>query len=126
MAVLKWIRMELARDEEFPMGSRNHGYEFVAPLDAEDRIDTEGWRTHRDRCRVKRFWESEPDEVGHLVRKGPNQWAFHYDIHGDEDDDEAGFRFADERFRPGEYVSVRDHDEEMRTFRVVVVRDMET
>ena len=126
MAVLKWIRMELARDEEFPMGSRNHGYEFVAPLDADDRIDADGWRAHRDRCRVKRFWEGEPDEVGHLVRKGAKQWAFHYDIHGDEDDDDTGFRFADHRFRPGEYVSVREHDEELKTFRVVVVRDMET
>ena len=30
--VLKRIRLELARSNEFPMGSANHGYEFVAPL----------------------------------------------------------------------------------------------
>jgi hypothetical protein len=124
MAVLKWIRMELARDDEFPLGSRDRGYEFVAPLDDDDRIDAEAWKVNRDRCRVKRFWEGEPDEVGHLVRKGAKQWAFHYDIHGEEDDDETGFRFADHRFRPGEYVSIREHDEELRTFRVVVVRDL--
>jgi hypothetical protein len=125
MTVLKWIRMELARDDEFPMGSRNHGYEFVAPLNDDDRVDPEAWKAHRDRCRVKRFWEGEPDEIGHLVRKGPKQWAFHYDIHGDQDDDETGFRFADHRFRPGEYVSIREHNEELKTFRVVVVRDIE-
>ena len=31
--VLKRIRLELARSKEFPVGSANHGYEFVAPLD---------------------------------------------------------------------------------------------
>ena len=30
---LKNIRLELARAEEFPAGSAEHGYEFVAPLD---------------------------------------------------------------------------------------------
>jgi hypothetical protein len=121
---LKIIRMELARDEEFPLGSRTHGYEFVAPLDEEGRIDAEGWRANRDRCRVKRFWEGEPDEVGHLVMRRGGNWAFHYDIHGDQNDDDTGFRFADHRFRPGEYVSIREHDEELRTFRVVMVRDL--
>ncbi|HUF45714.1 MAG TPA: hypothetical protein VMN43_10250 [Aestuariivirgaceae bacterium] len=124
MAELKWIRMELARDIEFPSGSRAHGYEFVAPLDKDDRIDADAWRANRDRCRVKRFWEGEPDEIGHLLRKPGGSWAFHYDIHGEEDDDDTGYRFSDHRFRPGEYVSIREHDEELRTFRVVVVRDV--
>ena len=124
MAVFKWIKMELARDEEFPLGSRAHGYELVAPLDDDDRIDVEAWRTYRDRCRVKRFWEGEPDAIGHLVRKAGGSWAFHYDIHGNEDDDETGYRFADHRFRLGEYVSIREHDEELRTFKVVIVRDI--
>jgi hypothetical protein len=35
----KRIRLELARSKEFPAGSANHGYEFVAPLDAEGHID---------------------------------------------------------------------------------------
>jgi hypothetical protein len=125
MTALKWIRMELARDEDFPSGSRTRGYEFVAPLDEKDHIDAEAWQASRNRCRVKRFWEGEDDEIGHLVRKGGRRWAFHYDIHGDEDDDETGYRFEDHQFRPGEYVSVREHDEELRTFRVVVVRDLE-
>jgi hypothetical protein len=125
VAALKWIRMELARDEDFPLGSRTHGYEFVAPLDENDHIDAEAWRANRDRCRVKRFWEGKDDELGHLVRKGGGRWAFHYDIHGDEDDDETGYRFDNHLFRPGEYVSVREHDEELRTFRVIVVRDLE-
>ena len=35
---LKRIRIELARDHDFPDGNRNCGYEFVAPLDAEGAL----------------------------------------------------------------------------------------
>ena len=40
---LKRIRLELARSKEFPMGSANHGYEFVAPLDSKGHIDPHLW-----------------------------------------------------------------------------------
>ena len=121
---LKHIRMELARDHDFPQGSRDHGYLLVAPLDNMDRIDAAEWKAHRERCRVTRFWGDEEHEVGHLVRKPGGAWAFHYDIHGNEDDDETGYRFGDERFRPGEYVSIREQDGEMRTFRVITAVDL--
>jgi hypothetical protein len=42
--VLKRIRLNLARSKEFPSGSDPHGYEFVAPLDADGRIDPQLWR----------------------------------------------------------------------------------
>jgi hypothetical protein len=119
--MLQKIRLELARDPDFPNGSRAHGYEFVAPLDGNGHIDTEQWHAQRERCRVRRFWEGEDDEVGHVVRKPGGSWAFHYDIHGDGDDDESGYRFASHAFKPGEYVSIREQDEELRTFRVVSV-----
>ncbi len=115
---MKKIRLDLARDPDFPGGSSEHGYVFVAPLDNDDRIIIEDWRTHREECRVTRFWGSEEREIGHLIRKPGGSWAFHYDIHGDEDNDEAGYRFGDERFRPGEYVSIREHDGITRTFQV--------
>lgn len=121
---MKKIRIELARDHDFPEGSRHHGYEFTAPLDGDDRIDPEQWRRERARCRVRRFWGDNPEEVGHLVRKPGGSWAFHYDINGDVDDDETGYRFGNHQFRLGEYVSLREHDEELRTFRVVSVTDL--
>lgn len=118
------IRLELARDPDFPDGSRHHGYELVAPLNAEDRIDPVVWSRQRARCRVRRFWDSEDDEIGHVVRKPGGAWAFHYDINGDEDDDETGYRLGDHRFRIGEYVSIREHDDDrLRTFRVVSVTE---
>ncbi|MDP2619619.1 MAG: hypothetical protein Q8P46_05515 [Hyphomicrobiales bacterium] len=121
---MKKIRIELARARDFPEGSRNHGYEFTAPLDEDDRIDVEDWHNMRDRCRVRRFWGDERDEIGHLVRKPGGSWAFHYDLHGDEEDDETGYRFANHEFRLGEYVSLREHDDELRTFRIVSVTDL--
>jgi hypothetical protein len=120
MAMSK-IRLEMARSHEFPQGSARHGYEFVAPLDERGHIDAESWHLNRDKCRVKRFWEGSADEIGHLVRKPGGSWAFHYDIHGDVNDDEAGYRFGDHALISGEYVSIREHDEDMNTFRIVSV-----
>lgn len=70
------------------------------------------------------FWGDENPECGHLVRKPGGQWAFHYDIHGDADDDESGYRFDQHRFALGEYVSIREQDDRLRTFRVVKVDDV--
>jgi len=121
---IKKIRLELARDQEFPQGSAQHGYEFTAPLDGDGRISADEWHEHRDRCRVKRFWAGEASEAGHLVRKPGGSWAFHYDVNGDPDDDETGYRFGNHVFVPGEYVSIREHDDELRTFRVISVLDV--
>ena len=115
------IRLELARDPEFPEGSAHHGYEFVAPLDGEAHIDTEVWKECRRDCRVRRFWAEEDDEIGHLrYRRGG--WAFHYDVNGDSEIDESGFRFDSHAFREGEYVSIHEQDGKLRTFKVVSVR----
>jgi len=122
------IRLELARTKEHPAGSPLHGYEFVAPLDAASHIDVALWRANRDKCRVRRFWQGVPDEIGHLIHrpggKAGATWAFHYDIvdlDQDPDDDEAGYRFGAHPFVPGEYVSVRDEDGKLNTFQVVSV-----
>ncbi len=118
---LSKIRIEMARSPEFPDGSAAHGYEFVAPLNSADHIDAEAWHQLRAKCRVKRFWQGEPDELGHLVRKPGGSWAFHYDIHGDENDDETGYRLGNHIIRSGDYISIREHDEEMHTFKIVSV-----
>lgn len=117
---LRRIRLELARTKAFPNGSAAHGYEFIAPLAPDGHIDPEAWRSQRDRCRVRRFWGGEEDDVGHLVRRRGGSWAFHYDIGGDEDD-EAGYRFGEHPFVVGEYVSIRDEDGDLNTFQVVSV-----
>lgn len=119
---LSIVRLELARGQEFPEGSAKHGYEFVAPLNANGHIDAEEWRHNRTRCSVRRFWGGEPDERGHLVHRRGGTWAFHYDVQGDADEDEPGWKFDTHVFKTGEYVSLREQDGELRTFRVVSVR----
>jgi hypothetical protein len=123
-ALLRRVRLELARDHDFPTGSRERGYDFIAPLDADGRLVAGAWKALRDRCRVRRFWAGETDEIGHLVHKPGGTWAFHYDIHGDPSHDEAGFHLSTHIFIPGEYVSVKEQDGVLRTFRVMTVRDL--
>jgi hypothetical protein len=119
---LKSVRLNLARTKEYPDGSARHGYRFTAPLDADGHLDPEGWKKHRDKCRVVRFWGGEEEDIGHLVHHGTS-WGFHYDLSGDEGD-ELGYRLGSHRFVPGEYVSIRDDEGELHTFTVVTVTDV--
>ena len=120
---LKRVRLTLARDPDFPHGSSDRGYEFYAPLATDGHIDPEAWRKQRAACRVRRFWPGRDDELGHLVHTRGRRWAFHYDVAGDVDDDETGYKFDSHVFLPGEYVSIREHDGELRTFKVDQVTD---
>lgn len=123
-ATLQRIRLHLARAKDFPEGSARHGYEFIAPLDAAGHIDLDGWKAQRALCTVTRFWGNEAPEHGLLVHRAGGAkgatWVFDYDA-GASDDDEAGYRFGDHAFVPGEYVSVREEDGEMHTFVVFSV-----
>ncbi len=123
-SIMHKIRLNLARNAEFPAGSALHGYEFVAPLNEERFIDPEEWRSHREQCRVRRFWAGENDEIGHLIHRPGGSWAFSYDING-EDDVEAGYRFGAHAFKAGEYVSIKDEDGALYTFQVVMVEPIE-
>lgn len=123
--MLKKIRLELARDHDYPEGSRNYGYEFAVPLDAKGHIDAAAWAKAREHCRVRRFRPGEADDVGHVVHRPGGSWAFRYDVASDDDeDDESGYRFANHAFNPGEYVSVKEEGQ-LRTFRVVRVIDVQ-
>lgn len=121
----KRIRLHLARSKEFPSGSSERGYELIAPLDRKGRIDARMWKKNPDRCRVRRFWEGEREQVGRLVHKpGGNEharWVFDYDVDR-SDDDEAGYRFGAHVFAPGEYLTLRDTNGE-HTFKVVSVEN---
>jgi len=121
---LNRIVLTLARSRDFPDGSPRHGYDFIAPLDAEGHIDPILWKKYRDYCGVRRFWAGEDDEIGRLVHKpgGPEhaRWVFDYNPR-DDDDDEAGYRFGEHAFLVGEYVSISGRDGKLHTFRVISV-----
>jgi hypothetical protein len=123
--MLRRVRLELAREPGHPEGSRNIGYEFIAPVSHEGRILADAYAQLKDRCRVRRFNGSEPDELGHLVRKRGGAWAFHYDIHGDPLHDDTGFRIDTHRFMPGEYVSIKEPAGDLKTYRVISVLELD-
>ncbi|CAN0407628.1 unnamed protein product [Phaeothamnion confervicola] len=123
-SLLRHVRLELARDHDFPDGSSERGYELVAPLDDEGRLLAAAWKVIPDRCRVRRFWPRERDDVGHIVHKPGGAWAFHYDIHGDPAHDETGWHLDTHKFVPGEYVSIKEQDGVLRTFRVRAVAEL--
>ena len=117
------IRLHLARSPEFPSGSAQHGYEIVAPLDAEGILDGSAWHRERKLCTVRRFWAGESDRYGQLLHSpggaGGATWVIDYDETTSEDD-EKGYRFDRHAFIPGQYVTVNDRHG-AHTFRVIDV-----
>jgi hypothetical protein len=118
MSLMK-IHLNLGRTDGFPYGSSQHGYEFVAPLTKDNRIDLNAWRQLKARCRVVRFWGGEPEEQGTLRHVGRG-WRFDYDSKKSEDD-EPFFKLDKHPLLPGAYVSITEHDGVQRPFRVVAV-----
>ncbi len=116
--MLKKIRLEMARGKEFPDGSKFHGYEMVAPLTQDGHLDVPAWQSAKDKCWVHRFWQGQADERGFLQHKR-NRWVFSY-VPGEEDD-EPIFRLGEHAFKPGEYISITEHDGVQRTFVVAAV-----
>jgi len=113
------IRLEVARSHDFPTGSTRHGYEMVLPLLADGRIDEKALKATPEPATVHRFWEGEGDAVGQ-VKHQRGRWIIVYDPGGPED--EPLHRFAEHRFRVGEYVSVREGAHAEHAFKVVDVR----
>jgi hypothetical protein len=120
---LKTIRLNLARNPDFPDGSVRHGYRFTAPLDKDGRLDPAGWKKHRDLCRVVRIWGEEEKDIGHLVHRPGGGWGFTYDLEGDEND-ESGFKLGGHVFAPGQYVSITDDRGKLHTFVVMSVENV--
>lgn len=118
------ITLQEARSKEAPAGDGASGYEFVAPLDAEGHIDLETWKKERVRCFVHRLDHGAVVERGLLVHRaggaGGATWAFDYEP-GTADDEERGYRFASHAFETGEYVSIRDGEGALHTYRVSAI-----
>lgn len=119
---LRKVTLLAARSKPFPEGSKRHGYEFTAPLTPDGHIDLAGWKAHRGECFVHRFWGDSPLQSGLLVHRagghGGSTWGFELGTGAKLDEEEAGFRFGDHAFRAGEYVSIREEDGELMTFKV--------
>lgn len=123
-AQMRRIRLERvhAKDEAAP--TAGEGYEFVAPLDDSAHISPEDWKRERALCFVHKIEQGDVVQRGLLVHRqggaGGGTWQFDYAL--GEGDEESGFRFDAHRFVVGEYVSVRDADGDVRTFKIASVK----
>ncbi len=115
--MLTKIRLELARCPEFPEGSSKHGYLLTLPLDEDGALDATGGQHVSARCRFERFWNGEPIEVGHIERHG-HGWSLAFEGDEDEPAREPIFRPEGHRFLPGDYLSIKERDGVLRTFRI--------
>jgi hypothetical protein len=103
------IRLELAREPLNPGGDPNIGYDILAPLNAERRLDAAVWREAPEKCRVRRFSHGATLTFGRLRHAGPDRWFL--DFEPGLEDDVHGFRLSDETLETGEYVSLTTGDE---------------
>jgi len=93
------IRLELAREPQHPDGDHDMGYDILAPLTAERRLDAAVWREAPEKCRVRRFSHGATLAFGRLRHAAPDRWFL--DFEPGEADDAHGFRLADETIQTG-------------------------
>jgi len=108
------IRLELAREAGHPGGDSGDGWDLVAALDDQGLLDLEACRADPERCFVRRFMEHETVATGHLRHGLGNRWLL--DLDGRDDLDATGFRFGEERFVLGEYVSIVSSNGKTHTY----------
>ncbi|WP_298745283.1 hypothetical protein [uncultured Brevundimonas sp.] len=116
------IRLELAREPGHPHGDARAGYDIVAFLDDDGRLDLEACRDQAARCRVRRFDRDVTVATGRLRHTTGDRWLL--DFPGGEREDATGFRLGEERFVPGEYVSIIDGDGTVHTYAVERVTEV--
>jgi len=114
----KWnlVRLELARTAEFPDGSASRAFMLRVPLDAAGLIDESALAKRPSMASVRRFWPSQADQTGYIVRNGGG-WVFSYAI-GDEDDEKV-YHLEARPLRIGEYLTITEPDGSRYPFRVV-------
>ena len=121
-AQARHIRLELAREPGHPQGDAGSGYDIVAFLDDDGRLDLDQCRAQAARCRVRRFVQDVTVATGLLRHTTGDRWVL--DFSGDDREDATGFRLGEEQFVPGEYVSIIAADDIAHTYCVERVAEV--
>jgi hypothetical protein len=118
--VFRIVHLDLAREPGHPSGSIEDRYTLVLPLDEQGRIDVDYCRKFPELCRVAHSSLEGGVHRGLVRQEADGTWVFDY---GDADRTiETGFRLDQERFVPGEYVSIVRNGQE-HPYRVVSLQD---
>jgi hypothetical protein len=113
----KNIRLELASVPKFPEGSPHRCYLLHLPLEPSGFIDETILETFPRRATVRRFWPSQADMRGYVIRT-IDGWAFSYDS---RDDDERVCHLDTHPIRLGERLTLTEPDGERLPFNVTNV-----
>jgi len=112
----KRVRLELAPTPDFPLGSASRAYLIRLPVNDDGLVDEAKLGAGRDRARVHRFWPSQPDMSGSLVRTSEG-WAISYRRPAGTID--AAIRLDARQLRIGEEVILTEPDGRQLPYRVV-------
>jgi hypothetical protein len=112
--IWKTIRLELAGTHDFPAGSVSRGYLVRVPLNGDGSIDEASLAEAPYKATVRRFWSTEPDESGRVVRAN-GHWAFRCGGNPDRLLSTTSFELGDE-------VAVVDSNGVPLPFRVANIR----
>lgn len=118
MLGLTRVILRLGRNPKagWPEGNDNYGYVINAPLNSDGKLDAALWREKREHCTVRRFHPHATAADGWLRHRG-DHWYFWYDEE-EEGPAEPLFKLGSHELRPGEYVTVREADGDVLTFRI--------
>ncbi len=111
----KVVRLELAADSEFPRGSAGRSYLIRLPLGGDGTIDYPNLEAEPGRATARRFWPSQPDMIGTIVRTATGL-AIKYEARGDVVPHLC--RLDAHRFQPDDKVVMTGPNGNKRQFRV--------
>jgi len=111
----KSVRLELARSPEFPRGSASRAFLLRLPLCNDGWIDCEAINLNESQATVRRFWASEPDSLGKIVRSD-GEWSLRFGS-----DTSAGFRMPDDKLVVDQAISIQGPDGVELPFRVISI-----
>lgn len=115
------VHLDLAREPDHPEGSIEDRYTLLLPLGEDGRIIEPEARAFPDYCRVSRRSGQEDIKRGLIRRDSEGGWLF--DFGDDEAEPEIGLRLSEERFNPGEYISVQRGGDQ-HTYRVISLQPL--
>ncbi len=119
---MKWYKVKacLAVDGSCEV-NRECGYVFQLPLDNNMRLLEDDWKQNDRPYIVTRFWQGEDEVHGVLVLHMRNSWLIKYGFPLSSD---PTVQLGEETMRVGEYLSIRDHSDEMHSFLITSIDEI--
>ena len=108
------IRLELASTVAFPRGSASRSFLLRLPLNEGGSIDDSEFERDPFQATVRRYWASEPDQVGKIQREN-GAWLLHCD---GERGKAVTYRLGASTLRPDLPVTIEMPDGSQLPFRV--------